>query len=692
MAKEEIKFIDLSPEERKRWSLLDEFSGEFIKALSKTSYYMPGHPSAQKAKEGLFEKLGRLTEGSRFLTYSRDVDERRKEVYVSGIFEGTVSLVNVMGGEKGGLYVPKLWEFMQRKRLVSVTIRPEITYKEFDEFLNLLAEAPQESFTEEKTKKLTRLFVERGLVNVLPVFEEDILGERKVHWLVRIALSRLRKDLRLLPLFKNLSEEKVVAIKKQVFKDIVRPLRRVDLLIELIEHTDLVRKDVKLVSENEVEREIIKNVDYKILNPLAREMIIRLEKYKDSEPVIYRNILTALEYAIERFAERGEIEDQEVLSYIYTAGYVDLEKLPYKIRRFVEVRAEMMEFVKSRKLARELFVEVNRERYEEKIVTLKDLFEELLRLGKESLALEIIDVLNGLIKSEELRWKKELAEKVLKRIVSDDRVLKLLSEMLVQGKEVEKVMNVFSIAGDEGVEHIFEVLKNTDDRRVRLRAIQILKNNPDRAITFALSHLKVGKEEEWHFIRNLIFLLNELNEKESAHLIRNYLRHPNNRVREEALLYILRVKPYDMLDEILPLLDDPDYDVRIKVAHALSSMKSKKKEVVLKCIDKIMQEDERDEIKEVLIGMFSQLGNIKLPDGRTVEDVLISLLGARKKKMLIFSEEVLSDKLKVAIIRTLANIGGKKSILALREIKSKHLKDEVQNALKRIAQRFSSRG
>lgn len=690
--KEVIKFIDVPVEERQKWNFLDEFSSEFIKALSKTSYYMPGHPSAQKAKEGLFEKLGRLIAGDRLLTYSRDIDERKKEIYVSGIFEGNVFLKDVMGGEKGKVYVPKLWEFMQRKRLISVTIKPEVTYKEFDEFLNLLAEAPQESFTEEKTKKITHLFVERGLVNILPVFEEDILEERRIHWLVRIALSRLRKDLRLLPLFKNLPEEKVIKIKKQVFKDIVRPLKRVDLLMELIEHTDLVRKDVKLISGREVEREIMRNVGPKILNPLAKEMVNRLQEYKDKDPFRYKNIIVALEYAIERFAEIGDMEAQDTLSYIYNAGYITLESLPPQIRRFVKIRAEIMGFLKSRRLARELFVEVNKERFEEKIVTFKGLFEELLRMGKEPLALEIIDVLESLMKSEEIKWKKELAEKVLKRIVSDDKVLGLLSGLLMEGKEVEKIMRIFSIAGEAGIEFMFEVLRDAEDKRVRLKVLQILKENSDRTVTHVLSLLRSSKGEEWHFIRNLIFLLNELGENGSAHIIREYLHHPHKRVREEALMYMLRTKPYDTLDEILPLLDDPSYEVRIKVAYALGSMKSKKREVVVKCIERLMIEDEKDEIKEVIINMFSALGNLKLPDGRTIEDVLISLLHARKKKMLFFVEESISDRLKVAIIKALSEIGGKKSVFALREIKSKHLEEEVHKALKKIAHRFSSRG
>jgi len=685
------KFKDLTSDERKKWILLEEFSAEFIKALLKTSYYTPDHPSSRKAKEGLFERLGKLIEDRYILTFSREIEENQKDVYVDGIFEGSVSLLEVMGYEKGNLYVPKLWDFMSRKRLISLSIKPFIDYDEFDRFLNILAEAPQQVYTEEDSRKVTMLFVEKGLSNVLPVFEEDVLGrERRLSWMVRIALSRLKKDLKLLSLYRNLTEEKIAEIKKQIFREIVRPLRRVDVITEFLEHTDLIKADVKLPDEKEVEREIVNNLSQDLIGPLAKRIA---ERIKEIETIgeagdMKANLLIALAFLTERLIKSAEQREIEILASIYRMGFLKIENLPPEVREFIHLQNEMIEFLSSRKIARELFVEVSRRRYEKKLSILVGLFEELLKKDRKALAMEIIEVLESIKKEESIEWKKTLAESALFKICSSDEVLGLVAGLLVEGKEIEMGIKLFELAGEHGISYLLEVLKTAEKRAVRRKVIETILKYKDSAITYILQDLERG-EGEWFYIRNLIYLLREMGDKGSFHLVARYLQHPHFRVREEAIDYLLQANEKMILDEAEVLMSDKDERIRWKILMALAALKPRKKEIVLKAISMLMDEKESEEVKKNILFFFSSIGNLKLPDGKTMEEVLIDFIG-RKKKVFIFKKEE-SPELKKHAIKALGEIASPKSIPFLRGLEEKkEYAEEAKAAIKRIMERVSS--
>lgn len=685
------KFKDLTVEERKKWTLLEEFSSEFIKALLKTSYYTPDHPSSQKAKEGLFEKLGKIVEDRYILTFSREIEEKQKDVNVEGIFEGSVSLLEVMGYEKGNLYVPKLWDFMSRKRLISLSIKPSISYDEFDRCLNILAEAPQQAYTEEDSKRVTMLFVEKGLSNVLPVFEEDILGrERKLSWMVRIVLSRLKKDLKLLPLYRNLTEERIAEIKKQIFREILRPLRRIDVLTEFLEHTDLIKADVKLLDEKEIEREIVNNLPQEITSLLAKKVAERIKEIENIEEAkdMKANLLIALAFLCDRLTKSAEQKDIETVASIYRMGFLKIESLPPEVREFIHLQNEMIEFLSSRKIARELFVEVSRRNYEKKLSIMVSLFEELIKKNKEPLAMEIIEVLDAIRKEESIEWKKNLAESALSRICSNDEVLALIAGLLLQGKEVERGIKIFELSGEHGIYYLLEVLKTSESRAVRRKVIETILKKKDYAITYILQELEKG-EGEWFYIRNLIFILREMGDKQSFHIVARYLNYPHFRVKEEAIDYLLQANEKVLLDEAESLMDDKDERIRRKIIQALTTLKTKRKEIVLKAVSMLMDENESEEVKKAILSFFSSIRNLKLPDGKTIEGVLIDFI-ERKKKVFIFKKEE-SPELKKHAIKILGEIGSTKAIPFLRTLEGKkEYAEEAKMAIKRIAERISS--
>jgi len=88
---------------------------------------------------------------------------------------------------------------------------------------------------------LTKSLVDLGITEVSTIFKTDIVLSRgKLPWRVSIILRRLAKDLKVVPMFRHASEEKMKVIKKQIVEDIIRPLNNFDLLKDLIINCDII--------------------------------------------------------------------------------------------------------------------------------------------------------------------------------------------------------------------------------------------------------------------------------------------------------------------------------------------------------------------------------------------------------------------------------------------------------------------
>jgi HEAT repeat protein len=180
-----------------------------------------------------------------------------------------------------------------------------------------------------------------------------------------------------------------------------------------------------------------------------------------------------------------------------------------------------------------------------------------------------------------------------------------------------------------------------------------------------------------------------MGDKQSFHIVARYLNYPHFRVKEEAIDYLLQANEKVLLDEAESLMDDKDERIRRKIIQALTTLKTKRKEIVLKAVSMLMDENESEEVKKAILSFFSSIRNLKLPDGKTIEGVLIDFI-ERKKKVFIFKKEE-SPELKKHAIKILGEIGSTKAIPFLRTLEGKkEYAEEAKMAIKRIAERISS--
>jgi len=75
---------------------------------------------------------------------------------------------------------------------------------------------------------------ENGITHFSLVFKEDLVApERRLPWRAQLAISRLKKDLKQVPLFHDLDAAGLRLLRQQTLHEVLRPISRPDLLAAL---------------------------------------------------------------------------------------------------------------------------------------------------------------------------------------------------------------------------------------------------------------------------------------------------------------------------------------------------------------------------------------------------------------------------------------------------------------------------
>ena len=270
---------DLSAAERERIKPVGEFVMDLTKAMLRTGYYASDHPGSQNAKHGLYEALQRcLRDSSEIMITNQEVRERN-EILITGILDEPVNVRTVVGAGMAELFVPKLSECFNRKSLVSFALKKAITPEHFEGFVDVMSDPTAERGQHAKVGELlTRALVDRGITEISTVFMDDIIVlEKNLPWRVEMAIQRLAKDLKVLPMFRGESDEAIKRMKLQIIQDILRPLKHPEFLKDLIINCYVIAKHVKNIQEEDIEKVIIDAFPLETLLPTSRFIFAELK-------------------------------------------------------------------------------------------------------------------------------------------------------------------------------------------------------------------------------------------------------------------------------------------------------------------------------------------------------------------------------------------------------------------------------
>lgn len=212
-------------------------------ALARTTYYERGHPESERSVVRLLRAAFAPLRGRREIAFGRRTTQGVSRIVVqTGIGESAEirRLLKVATED----HAIRLAEVFERRHVVVLTLREGLDERELEGTVELLAgpEVPEERMRE----ALARLVLEH--VSVL--FDSELLGTaRKLPWHVDICISRLTRDLRVIPMLQHLGHEAMRALREQIVADVVRPLRETEHVLLLLANVDLVTAAIADVPE-----------------------------------------------------------------------------------------------------------------------------------------------------------------------------------------------------------------------------------------------------------------------------------------------------------------------------------------------------------------------------------------------------------------------------------------------------------
>ncbi|MBS0014438.1 MAG: hypothetical protein KFF46_10750, partial [Desulfobacterales bacterium] len=135
---EETKTLD--PDERERIRPVGEWIMKLTKSILRTGYYDASHPGATEAGNGLYQEFQKVMGDCPELLLTVEEKQQQTDIVISGILDAPVSVRTVVGMGSAALYVPKLFEYFEKKKLLSIAIKKDISADHFRAFVRIMSD------------------------------------------------------------------------------------------------------------------------------------------------------------------------------------------------------------------------------------------------------------------------------------------------------------------------------------------------------------------------------------------------------------------------------------------------------------------------------------------------------------------------------------------------------------------------
>jgi hypothetical protein len=694
----------LPPEEVERLqrlqSKLADFVLHIIQAFLRTGYYTPDHPESKKAKEGLFQQFMSLFEREDELTFLVREDQELKEIFIDGILPETQRLSRMMMKGMGELYVPKFVNYLERKDLISLTLKSRMEQTEFTQFIDLMSDP---LFLETRRKEDKERFISAlyryGITNISIVFNEEMVlaPDREMPWRARVTLSRMKKDLRMIPYFQKMSGQELQVIRKRLLEDAIRPLRQNDLLYAVLQNSDL-------AATRENPEEIIEDVLVTFLPAshflgtskvfLREHLTLKKLQKKDTFEVKSDRLLKKIAHRLKGI---GKKEAEDLLEEFFRQQLIILEDLPPAVRDKILLERLTDKFLS---FTDQFFQQLDQAKDKEKFLTIGNSFvkmlPELVRRDRYSEILRIIESLKQHF-HKKMMWAL-LAGQIMEEI-GKGPIPAILEEKFLTGKKEVRaaIIPIFAALEVGAIPHLLNVLKKGQDQWVRKNACEaLIQIGP-----VAAAHLLRELEQQQTSVETTCDILRVLGEIKSQDwkapllkVLKKYVSHENPKLREQSIHTMCQLGGREGEEVFLSVLQDSNLEVKKRAVWCLGMIKSAKG--VEKMVEILKQipltaSPQMDQLETQIYFAFGLAGNLTI-EGKTAEQILIEVLEKRglKQWMGLFQKNPLSEAALDAICSSLGKIGTERSIKILgklRKSSEESLTPKVNEAIRKIQQR-----
>jgi hypothetical protein len=693
----------LPPEEFERLQKLQlkltDFVLHLIQAFLRTGYYTPDHPESKRAKEGLYQQFKSLFEGEDELAFLVREEQQKQEILVEGILPEAQKLSRMMMKGMGELYVPKFAKYMERKDLISLTLKSRMSQTEFTRFVDIMSE-PSLVDTRRKQDKerFAQALYSLGIFNISYVFNEELLApEREMPWRARLTLSRMRKDLKMIPIYQKMVRQESQEIRKNLLLDALRPIRQSDLLCATLRNSDLAATSEH--PEEIIENEIISFLQKQYLLGTSK---IFLREHLDLKQLQKRDAFERksdrlVKKVSRRLREAGTKEAENLLEDFFRHQLISLEELTPGLKDKILLERLTDKFLS---FTDQFFQQLDQAKEKEAFLTVGRSFvrmiPELIRRDRYSEIIRIIETLKRHFYQKTM-WAL-LAGQILEEIGKGSIPLLLEEKFLMGKKEIRtSIIPIFVSIETGAIPHLLSILKKSEDQWVRKNACEaLIQIGPIAAI-----HLLKELEQEKITIETTCDILRVLGEIKSREwqasltkILKKYATHENPKLREQALHTFGQIGGSEGEDIFISSLNDPDLEVRKRAVWCLGMIKSAKGiERMMEILKQIFTtpSPQMDQLETQIYYAFGTSGNMTI-EGKTLEQILIEILEKRgiKHWLGFFQKNPLTDASLGAICDALGKIGTKESVKVLNKLEKSRQGSwlpKLREALKKIEER-----
>jgi HEAT repeat protein len=694
----------LPPEEIERLqkiqSRLNDFVLRLIQAFLRTGYYTPDHPESKKAKEGLYQEFKTLFEGKDDeISFLVKEDQQKQEIVVEGILPEAQRLSRMMMRGMGELYVPKFAKFLERKDLISLTLKSRMGQTEFTRFVDLMSEPSLVDTRQKRDQdRFTEALAGRGIIHISYVFNEEMLApDREMPWRARLTLSRMRKDLKMIPVFHKVMGQEMKDIRINLLRDSLRPIRQSDLLCAILKNSDLASSaDYR---EETLEDDILASLPKlnfmgvsKIF--LREHLTLKQLKKQDAFEVKSDRMVKKIGIGLKAL---GTKESENLLEEYFRNQLIRLEDLSPELKDKI-----LLERLTDKFLAytAQFFQQLNQAKEQEAFLAAAGSFvkmiPELIRRDRYSEIHRILETVKFHFHQKTM-WAL-LAGHVIEEIGRGEIPLMLEEKFLSGKKEIRSaIIPVFASLEIGAIPHLLSILRKSKDQWVRKNACEALIQIGQVAAAHLFKELN-QPQSSVETTCDILRVLGEIKAREwkapLTEALKKHALHGPSKLKEQALHTLCQVAGREEEEIFLSSLDDPDIEVRKKAVWCLGIIKSQKgAEKMMEILKQISATPSPDleQLEAHIYYAFGSLGNL-LIEGKTAEQFLLQILEKRGIKRIwgLFQKNLIDDASLSAICDSLAKIGTKESIGPLTRLGKTREGPwimKLKEALKKIEQR-----
>ncbi len=676
---------------------LTQFTLSLIQALLKTGYYAPEHPASLKAKSGLYDDFVKLLGDKGEITFVKFVQPEKLDVLIEGVLEDQFSLKSGMSGGMAELFIPRFIDYFVRRNLASFSIKKLIMKEAFENFLELMSK-PHSEHEDRKVTFIDELRT-HDIFNVSVIFDVDLLGEIKaLPWRVRLTLARFVKDLRLLPVFKDNAQ--VIQAKKELIKEIVRPLKEPILLKGILFNCDLAEKLMADAAEMDVPGTIMSVIPMLQLTKIGE---VVMKEYEESKKEFSEKSDEATERKKKRYftvisriafklIEDNDTAGDSLLEEIHAKEMVTYEALPARIKRAIIIK----KFAKALMQAPDDYLgRILDNKPVEGTNTIADM---IILAAPEILKHKDYELVSKVMKSYQRHGAASQVVRHAIALLQSEGILNQL-EQLLQSADVHTagvILDVFRLSGKDGVPYLINVLKQAENIGIRKRTINILVEFGLDSEPVLLKEL-IKKGQPWYLLRNIILILGDIKSKEAPNLFSELWLHQHPRVREEILASTYKIFDREGEGIFIEALEDRNDAVRKKAIYYLGMIKSTDKNVIKELINIIKKRsvDEKeppDTLQVQAVVALGLIGSHSKEYYDAIEQTLIYIMTPEHKKLLGIGKPNMrekSDIIKITMCNAFAMLGSKKAVPLLDKLqksKNNELAKAAEDVIHKIAE------